>query len=63
MSDADRYLERAAQLERIAKESVVPEHNAQLLEIAAEWRRMAAQVERLETRSWTAGSAARSQHA
>lgn len=52
MSDAERYLERAAQLEAIAQQSVVPEHNAKLLEIAAEWRRMAAQVERLETRTW-----------
>ena len=52
MSDAERYLERAAQLEAIAQQSVVREHNAKLLEIAAEWRRMAAQVERLETRTW-----------
>ena len=52
MSEAGRYIERAEQLERIAKESFLPDHRARLLEIAAEWRRMAAQVERMEARTW-----------
>ena len=52
MSEAERYLERARQLERIARESFVPEHRTQLLEVAAEWRRMADQVGRIETRSF-----------
>ena len=53
MSEAKRYIARAEQLEQIAKESLVAEHTARLLEIAAEWRRLAAQVERMEARSWS----------
>ena len=53
MSDYERFLKRAAQLERIARETFIHEHRAPLLEMAAEWRRLAEQIERIEQRSVT----------
>ena len=48
-SDAERYLERASQLERIAREVFRAEPRRQLMEVAAEWRRMAESAGRLES--------------
>jgi hypothetical protein len=52
VGDAERYLERAEQLERIAREVFLPEHRRALLEVARDWRQMAAQVIAIEQRSW-----------
>ena len=41
MSDAQRFLERAEQTERIARDMTSVEHRDQLLQIAADWRKMA----------------------
>ena len=56
MSEADRYIMRAEQLEEIARESLLPDHRRQLLEVAQEWRRMAEQVARIEQRSFAPGA-------
>ena len=52
MSDAERYLERAEQTERIAREMTSREHRDQLFQIAADWRRMAERAKADEARTW-----------
>jgi hypothetical protein len=52
MSDVERYLKRAAELEQIARESFIPEHRRALLEVAEDWRQMAAKALAAETRTW-----------
>jgi hypothetical protein len=52
LGDAERYLERAEQLEKIAREVFLPEHRRALLDVARDWRQMAAQVLAMEQRSW-----------
>lgn len=41
MSDAERFRERAAQAERLAREMTNREHREQLLAIARDWESMA----------------------
>jgi len=50
VSEAQRYIQRAEQLERIARESFVPEHRRQILQVAQDWRQLAEQVARIEQR-------------
>jgi hypothetical protein len=52
VSDAERFLERAEQTERIAREMTSREHREQLLQIAADWRRMAERAKADEGRTW-----------
>lgn len=46
MSDAEQMVRRAEQLERLAEEMFSPEHKRQLLQLAKEWREIAARVSR-----------------
>ena len=50
MSDAESYRERAARAESLAAEVVDPEHRAQLMAIASDWRLLAEQVSVIEAR-------------
>lgn len=48
MSDAQRYRERAAQAERLARQMTNAQQRDQLLGIAGDWRLLAERVEALE---------------
>jgi hypothetical protein len=52
MSDTKLFLARAEQLERIAAATKDPSIRHQLLDVAADWRRMAERAEHAKARSW-----------
>ena len=60
MTDAERYIARAEQLERLAGEVTDAGHRLQLLDVAADWRGMAERAARDEARSWKPQRADRS---
>jgi hypothetical protein len=52
VSDVERFLARAEQAERLARDMISPDQRAQLLEIARDWREMARRAEAAEARSF-----------
>lgn len=50
--DAERYLGRAEQLERLAGELKDPVMRLQLQDVAADWRRLAEKAAAEEARTW-----------
>ena len=51
MSDYERLMARADQSDRLAREMTSREHRDQILEIAAEWRRLAERAALAEART------------
>ena len=52
MSEVQRFLARAEQAERLAKDMTSPDQRAQLLEIARDWREMARRASETQARSF-----------
>jgi hypothetical protein len=52
VTDAERYLERASQLEEVARTSFRSDFRRELLSLAQDWRDLAEQVTRIEQRSF-----------